>query len=30
MKLDRSFFYAICETATGGILFMGKSGHPKE
>ena len=30
MKLDRPFFYAICETATGGILFMGKSGHPKE
>ena len=30
LTLDRPFFYAICERTTGGILFMGKNGHPKE
>ena len=30
MTLDRPFFYAICERATGSILFIGKSGHPEE
>ncbi len=30
LTLDRPFFYAICERATNSILFIGKSGHPKE
>lgn len=30
MKIDRPFFYVIRENGSGNILFIGKSGHPKE
>lgn len=30
MKIDRPFFYVIRENGSDNILFIGKSGHPKE